>query len=41
MLVTPPARLATSWLGGLAVTVALVMPWVWLVVFDRVIRRMR
>jgi hypothetical protein len=41
MLVTPPPRLAAMSLGQIAIAVALVVPWVWLVVLDRVLRRMR
>jgi hypothetical protein len=41
MIATPPPRLSQLSIGWLAVGVALVGPWIWLVVLDRLLRKRR
>lgn len=38
MIATPPPRLANLPLRSIAVGVALIGPWIWLVVLDRLLR---
>jgi hypothetical protein len=39
MIATPPPRIAHMSLAWIAVGVALIGPWIWLVAFDRLLRR--
>jgi hypothetical protein len=39
MIATPPPRLANVSLRWIAVGTALIGPWIWLVVLDRLLRR--
>jgi len=39
VIATPPPRFAHLTIGWLAVGVALVLPWIWLIVLDRLLRR--
>jgi hypothetical protein len=41
MIATPPPRFAHVSLGWIAVGAALIGPWIWLVVLDRLLRRTR
>ena len=41
MLATPPPQAGNFTSGWLAVGVALVLPWLWLLVLDRLLRRTR
>lgn len=41
MLAAPPPRFANLTIGWVIVGIALLAPWLWLVVFDRLLRRTR